>query len=303
MYIAWSLASALSTALYLVYVSGLLKANRFLHPQTALLGTHLAGAVLMLCTLPLLPGIDITLPREYTGYLYLLLNASLLMLSRQLYFYAYANTDVANITIFSPLTPLFGIVTAHLLLGETLTPQETFGTLLISVSIYWMFLRRSPGVSTVRTLLSPFSRIAESRAIFCGFLSTIPTAFGAVFQKQALQYFDPATFTLLLFAVMAVMAAVIEMGRHRSLSTLKQPKLHWWVLSGMLLLISQIIFCYILISAPTAVALVLQRFSIVFQVILAYFFLKEKSEMGKRVLCSAGAIAGFALLVYKQLMP
>ncbi len=302
MYITWSLASALITACYIVYISGVMKTHKEVHPNTTLLGTHIAGGALLLALFAVLPGAHLTFPEGSDAYLYLLANAFLLMLSRQLYLYAYAHTDVANITIFSPLTPMFAIATGHFMLGETLNSYELFGITLICSSIYIMFLHRRKGESLTHALMTPFRNIASSTPVLMGFLSTIPTAFAAVFQKKALQSFDPATFTIVLMLTIGFMAFLVEAFIRRKPLAILRSKPQWWLISGGLLMLSQFIFCYVLIAAPASVALVLQRLSIVFQVILAYVWLHEKTDIRKRMACSAGAVAGFALLVLQQIM-
>jgi drug/metabolite transporter (DMT)-like permease len=301
MYIAWALANAISTAIYIVYISRLMKVHKGLSSNLTLLGTHLAACIMLL---PVFLGLQLmsALPTAPEAYLWLGINAVLLMVSRQLYVYAYAHTDVANITIFSPLTPLFAIATGHFMLGEILSGQQAAGVVLICISIYFMFLRREPGVPLLTTMVSPFRSIVTSVPIFAGFLSTIPTAIGVVYQKKALQFFDPASFTLLLFICITVMAWGIEAFWKKTPGSLKETKARWWVVSGVLVVICQVIFCYILNASSTPVALVVQRLSVVFQVILAYVWLKETAEINKRLWCSAGAVAGFALLVYKQVM-
>lgn len=299
MYLLWSLVSAFSTASYLVYISGLLKTHRSLHPNTALLGSHLVGGLLMLVAAFALPSISFIWDVDSNAYGYLFINALLLMLSRELYLYAYAHTDVANITIFSPLTPLFAIATGHFLLGETLTAYEWIGTVLICGAIYLLFLQPNPQQTVRTTLFSPFAHIIGSKPIFCGFLSTIPTAFAAVYQKKALQSFDPATFTVLLLLTLAAMASIAEIIVRRKPLAITHTKLHWWLIAGSLMIASQFIFCFILNAAPTAVALILQRLSVIFQVWLAYIFLKEKTQIGKRLVCSISAVIGAAFIIYR----
>jgi len=299
MYLLWSLVSAFSTASYLVYLSGILKKHPGLHPNTALLGSHFAGGLMLLAVIVLLPDVTIAWSADAEAYGYLLVNALLLMISRQLYLYAYAHTDVANITIFSPLTPLFAIATGHFLLGEVLTITEFLGTVLICGAIYFLFLKRTPGSSLQKALLSPFTHIVSSRPIFCAFLSTIPTAFAAVYQKKALQSFDPATFTTLLLLTLAAMAFLYEMIARKKPLAIAETKPHWWLAGGGMMIVSQLIFCFILNAAPTAVALILQRLSTIFQVWLAYLWLHEKTDIRRRLLCSMMAVIGAALIIYR----
>lgn len=300
MYLLWSVISAFSTAFYLVYQSGVLKTQPRLHANTMLLGMHLAAGITLLFILPFYTH-SIPLPLAPAAYAYLFGNALLLILSRLLYMYAYRRTDVANVTIFSPLTPLFAIGVGHLILGETLRVQEVAGILLICASIYAMFLNRKEGDSLAVALLSPFKHILHSTPVLMGFLSTIPTAFAVALQKKALQYFDPVTFSISLLLLMAVLFAIVEACRRKSTPPIA-IRWRWWLIPGVLLALSQVIFCYVVLVAPTAIALVLQRFGIIFQVLLAYFLLKEKAHIGQRLLCSVGAVAGFALLLAQTIV-
>lgn len=285
-----ALTSAFAIALYYVYTSQVMKARPGLSSGITLAASHLSAGLalaplwLWRSTTPLPVTSDLVTP--------LLATAGLLVLSRELYFYAYARTDVANITVFSALTPVYAIATGYLLLGEHPSRNALAGLLLICGSIYLLFMRG--GASP----LEPFRRIAHSRPIFCAFLSTIPTAFAAAFQKQLLASMDPVGFSFFLLSLIGLAALAIALpGLRRWKLQWRAIPWHFWLVSAVMLPLTHVLFCLVMLEQHMAISLVLQRSGVLFQIVLAYLFLHERQDIRKRLLVAAGIIAGFALIM------
>lgn len=226
--------------------------------------------------------------------------ACLLIISRQLYYYAYANTDVANITVFSALTPIYALGAGYMTLGEVPQYEDLGGLLLICAAIYTIFLKRDASLSLLGNMAVPFRNIIASPPIFAAFLSTIPTAFAAVFQKQLLATLSPVSFSFALLVLVGLGALLMECIRHSPVKLVRQCMAlpwHFFIVSAILLAATHILFCMVMQTQQTAISLVLQRSAIVFQIVLAYFLLKEKESITKRVIASFVIMAGFALIM------
>jgi len=294
-----ALASALATAVYYVYVSRTMKQARGLSSGFVLAISHMVGAVVLLPLWALYSA-----PVADTAPLItpLLLAAGLLVLSRELYFYAYARTDVANITVFSALTPIYAIGTGYFLLGETSTPLALTGMLLICASIYGLFVKKPAGMPLPAAILLPFRHIIVSLPVFCAFLSTIPTAFAAAFQRQLLHTLDPVGFSFFLLTLIGLTAFIISLALLKPSGLRAQFSLlprHFLLISAIMLPLMHVLFSFVMQHQQTAVSLVLQRTSIAFQIALAYAFLKERRELRKRILATLGIMAGFVLIMVK----
>jgi drug/metabolite transporter (DMT)-like permease len=234
-------------------------------------------------------------------WLYFMLACSFLLLSRELYFYAYSRTDIANITVFSALTPIYTLATGYILLDETPSLLTILGIFMITLAIYYIFLPANVAKeSRLAHFIKPFMRISTSLPILCGFLSTIPTAFGAIYQKKTLFHMDIASFSLSLFLVLGTAALIIELLKRQERRVIYDNmailrKKSFWC-SAFLLMVMHVSFAPILMSHNSAAALTLQRCSILFQIIFAYYFLHQKEDIRKRIFAGVIIIMGFLLI-------
>lgn len=293
-----ALGSALATAVYFVYVSQTMKRQAGLSSSFTLAVSHLAAAAALF---PLW----LALPHEaFPAPLWpaLLLAAGLLLVSRELYFYAYAHTDIAHVTVFSALTPVYAVGTGYIFLHETPSPLQLTGLLLICGSIYALFLKRPANASWIKAVAQPFRHIGTSAPILCAFLSTIPTAFAAVSQKYALQTLDPLSFSfflLLLIGGAALGISCIISTPQGCVSQWRRLPPHFLPVSAIMLPVMNLLFCLVMQHQYTAVSLVLQRSSSMFQILLAYTYLRERRDGYKRVTVAALVMAGFAMILVK----
>ncbi|MFN9110440.1 MAG: EamA family transporter, partial [Bacteroidota bacterium] len=208
-----------------------------------------------------------------------------------------------NITVFSALTPVYAIATGFFILGEVPQPMPLLGMVIICGSIYALFLKRDHSMSLAMNALQPFRNIIASKPIFCAFLSTIPTAFAAAFQKQLLGSMPPLMFTfwlLLIIGSLAMIACMVTTPKRDIIRQAKSLPIGFLIASVVLLPLMHWLFCLVIIEHQTALSLVLQRTSIVFQVILAYIFLKERTDSKKRAAAILFIMFGFGLIIYSN---
>ncbi len=295
-----TLTSAMATAVYFVLMTKLMRALPYLSSNFFLCMTNYTGAFILFPVWVILyqKG-NVILPDIY-GWLDFFLASFFLLLSRELYFYAYSRIDIAQITVFSALTPLYTLLTGYLFLQEIPSLRIVLGILLVTVSIYSIFL--PSGYSARKSLslsMQPFRRIASSPPILCGFLSTIPTAFGAVYQKKTLFVMDIVSFAFFLFVVTGTLSLLIELAKkdnsamRSNMVAIKYPS--FWCI-GLLVVLMHISFAPLLLAYHSAVALTLQRCSILFQIVLAYFFLNQRQDIRKRIFASIIILMGLVLI-------
>jgi len=293
-----ALMSAFSIACYYVYVSGLMKRRAGLSSGIVLAGGHIVAALSLVPFL--MPSWqDLSLFLSPAIYIPMLLASLLLIVSRQLYYYAYAHTEVAHITVFSALTPVYALGAAYVMLDEMPSAHSLIGLCLIVGGIYAVFLRYDSPAPVARNMLGPFLRIARSKPVAMAFLSTIPTAFAAVFQKQLLATLDPFQFSFALLLIVGVASLLVELVRAPASirpGIARLPR-EFWAVSALLLALSHVLFCMVMQTQHTAISLVLQRSAIVFQILLAYHFIGEKDDLKKRIIASCVIMLGFTLIM------
>ena len=292
-----AIASAFIGSSYLVCMSRVMKREHAPSSLQVLVLSHFLAA---LALLPFMKSNDFGLAQNSSIFLLVIAAAGFLVISRMLYFYAYARTDVATVAIFSPLTPIYVLLTGYILLGETATFNEVAGLMVISLSIYVYFMRKGTSLANIANWLEPFRQIARSRAVLCAFLSTIPTAFAAIFQKELLlNHTNPVAFSFWLLLLIALIAGVILMFKRSSvkLVSLTTLPISFYAASLILLPLTHVLFSWLVLAKPTAIALVLQRTGIIFQIMLAYFIMHEREQIGRRIAISLFIILGFSLIM------
>lgn len=288
-----ALTGSFATAVYFILLARAARESDAFDSTQALISTHLIGALLTSAAALYAPSASLDMTRIDMHVLSLVALSTLpLVLSRKLYLYAYGRIDVAYVTIFSPLTPIYAIIFGIVLYQIWPSPAEVAGILTIILAIYILFA--TPG-NAARSLAMPKHM---SLPVICAFASTIPTAFAALAQKDALAFFHPL-----------VLAAIIQWGVcicllvYYAATTNAPLKRHYFLrrdfmLAGLLFGVSNIAFHFILLEEQASVTLALQRMSSIFQIFLAHLWLKQQRHALRKILCGFLAFAGFMLLIY-----
>ncbi|MCA9808488.1 MAG: EamA family transporter, partial [Cyanobacteria bacterium HKST-UBA06] len=303
LYYSLILTNTFLTALYLVLTSGAMKA-RHLSPNGSIAVIHLIAAGVLLpfwlvsaagqvggvgggfMGLPTLPTLAIT------GLV--LVSVALKLLSKELQYYAYAHTDVANVTVFSAFVPILGLVSGWALLGETPGTWQVAGTVIICLAVYVQFVDVGVGGAggegrrlwTISTLFSPFGRLAHSRAIQTGFASIFPPAVAAVAIKQAALGWHPLGYATMASFLIGMGALGIEAVMHRPglAAVFRQLLTGRFLLVGLIFSAAHLSFVLALSMRDIGPTMALERFSIVFQTLLASVILKESTALPKRLI-------------------
>jgi drug/metabolite transporter (DMT)-like permease len=230
--------------------------------------------------------------------------AAFLVASRLLYFFAYARIEMGSVAVFSALTPIYAMVVSFYFLDETLTTTQVIGILIVCISLYLYFLPARAAESNAPRWLWPFKNIFSSTPVLCAFLSTIPTAFASSIQRHLMEsQLNVLVFSFWLLATIGVTVLLLTtlMGKTKEpiFNQIFQFNWQFYVASIFLLPLMHSLFGWVILHQPTAVALVLQRSSIVFQIVLAFIFLNERRDLVKRLQCVALMFVGFWFIVKK----
>jgi drug/metabolite transporter (DMT)-like permease len=289
-----ALASAIVTALYLTYISGIMKRLPEIPSIVVLSAGH---GVAALAVVPMFFFSSLPPQQLWQETAIGIAGVGLLIsLSRLLFYQAYSATYVSHVTVFSSLTPLYAIAIAALFYQSYPTHSQIAGIVITCASLYLFFYKSS----SEQLLHLPFISIIRSKPLRLALLSTVPGAVAAVWQKHLLIQIDAIVFSFGLLVCVGSLTGLWAVYRHGSvnfLHGLKKLPLQFWLLSALLLPSMQLLFCYVLIEHHSAVALALQRMSMVFQILIAYLWLKERIDFIRSLLVTSLLVFAFGLLV------
>lgn len=296
MYLTLILFNSFATAVYLVLSSKVMKKSG-LSPNATIAVVHLTAAAIL--ALPGLFSRGSFLPiASILALVWLGVTSGLKLLSKELAFFAYSRTDVANVTVFSAFIPILGILFGWIMLKENVTRLELVGTFIICISVYLLFLRREPGATGLTRFLSPLVSI-RSLPIFCGFLSTVPIALSSVYMKKSAQVIGSLHFAFYSTFLIGLSAASVEVmtakGRGTDFKWMK-GSVKELVLIGAVFASAQYSYVILITMERIAHTIAFQPLGIVFQMVLAYFVVKEREHPFKRLICGIGIVLGSILL-------
>jgi len=261
-------------------------------PAFVLAGTHLVSAGIMgLFWAGLVYGGSCQLPNLVDFWAALFATVFLNLLAKLFLFRAYPLIDVAMIAPFSGLSPVLAIFGAWLVLGELPEANGWLGIFLVSVSVYFLY---TPANFNLRQIFKPFSSIFQNRGALLGFLSIIPPAFSIAFDKMAVLVSDPVTFSFFAVLGVGVGAAGIELyetgeQKVKKAVTLLGPKM---LPLGALHCVATFFFTFALQYDLAPHISALKRMAVIFQMLLAYWLLDQRSDMKKRVFGGIGVVIG-----------
>jgi drug/metabolite transporter (DMT)-like permease len=291
--------SAFFMSVYLVLVSGEMRRNTHCTPNLIMALTYSLAFALVLAAW-------LTYSHEYSAPFtdrafleYMAVSVAATVVAKQLHLYACSKIEISHVSVFSSLTPAATILTGWLFVKERPDTLSVAGILIIGLAIYFLFLETQGRQDFMARALGPFLKIFRSWPMACAFLSALPTALAAAFQKKSITEMDPASYALFATAALAGAMWVIEFLVSRPAAILRRVgkiPLRLFGLAGFSLGLSQLFSSMAMAYDLTANILALQRLSIVFQILLGYFFLKERTHLTRKLVASAAMLLGCALI-------
>jgi len=183
--------------------------------------------------------------------------------------------EASRFTILFQSRALWTIVIATLLLGESFTLQNAFGTLLIISSVVIVtggFLKGKFGKGDILALLGAF-------------------AFGAGVANDAflLRSFEPATYMIFAFLIPPILTFAVYPSSYKKMGFISDKKIFLRVLFMAFLFGTAAITTYFAYQAGRNIALIAPfiQLSTILAVVLGVLFLKERSNLFKK---SVGAV-------------
>ena len=209
-------------------------------------------------------------PLDRIFWLNFILSIPINFLAYILYLYAIKISPISLTVPFLAFTPVFMILTAFLILGETINFWGGLGIGLIVFGGYILHYRAQQ-----KNLLAPFTAFLQEKGSWFMLIVAILYAFAAVIGKKAILHSSPLFFSYFFFLVfnITVLAAIVMSGRQDWRKIGRNTPRGLWL--GILLMI-HISFHGLGIAISKAVYMVaVKRSSILFSVLLSWLVLKE----------------------------
>lgn len=235
-------------------------------------------------------------PFNWDFWLMLLATTVLNVCFEILRFRAYGLTHMGLIAPFGGVSPILTILTSWLIIREVPSLKGVIGIILVSLSIYFLYLK---GGWTLSQILKPFKSIWKNKGTRYGFLASIPPALAIVFDKKAVMAADPITFSLFSAFAIGFSAWLIDcsfQGKNCFFNQINKRNIFRFLKIGIFYTIALLSFNATFLFAIVPYVSALRRVAIVFEVILARLFLKERRYFTKRIIAAGGVVAGAVLI-------
>lgn len=287
--LSWILLSIISTSLYLVWTSAFLKKNPRIGISSLIIWSNLCASLVII----LVAGNE-SFFEEFSRLV--LLNVVIVgflnWIGKLLYSFAYSRTTVANVTVFSALTPVYAACLAPFL-GYEISTKQILGILVISTSILLFFLGKIRGVRSEKFSLS--SVVVIGSAV----LSTFPAALAIYYQKEAIVGSSPllVSFMMCLFSVFASSLIILvkpALGRFKIESRVIPDIIKIGVFQALAI----VAFSQFISSEHPAVGQSLQRISSLVQIFFAHYLLNERLDTRWHMACVCVSLLGIFILAF-----
>lgn len=189
---------------------------------------------------------------------------------------AYKEGDLSHVYPIMRSSPALVLIIAVLVLGEQVSLQGVAGILLVAVGVYIINMKRISG----QELLAPVKSMAHDRSTQFAFLTLISVAIYSIVDKMAVAHIHPILFSFLhLFCGMCYYTPYIAFTKNAT-----QIKKEWKsgtvriIMAGIIGIVG---YAFILVAFTierVSYIVGLRQTSIVFAVLMAGHFLKDKHQ-------------------------
>lgn len=235
-------------------------------------------------------------PTNFLFWSALAVTASINIAFQIVRFKAYGMADLALLSPFAGISPILTILTSWLIIQELPTLGAGAGIFLIAISIYFLHLKEK---LEWKNILKPFKAVWSNRGVRYGFLASIPPAVSIVFDKKAVLAADPISFALFILFFVGLGAWLFDFclqGRVNFFRQVNLQHLKRFLPINFFLFVNLVAFSSMFLFDIVPNVSALRRLVIVFEVILGYFILKQRTDMKKRVIASVGVVGGCVLI-------
>jgi uncharacterized membrane protein len=241
---------------------------------------------------PLLMGRD-TFPWSMDLVLLLGVQIPFEVVAYYLYLKAIRMSPLSLSVPYLSFTPVFTIVTAAVLLGESISTQGLLGILMVTVGAYVLNLEL-----TVYHPLAPLKAIIESQGSRRMLLVALIWSLTSTLGKKGVQLSDPSFFGVLyMFSLSLPLMAIAgwRVKKNMARVNLKGRNALWLSLGGLTTALAMIAHFHAIELAPVSYMISVKRTSVVFSVLYGGVIFKER-HIGLRLLGTCIMLSGVVII-------
>jgi uncharacterized membrane protein len=241
---------------------------------------------------PLLMGRD-TFPWSMDLVLLLSVQIPFEVVAYYLYLKAIRMSPLSLSVPYLSFTPVFTIVTAAVLLGESISTQGLLGILMVTVGAYVLNLEL-----TVYHPLAPLKAIIESQGSRRMLLVALIWSLTSTLGKKGVQLSDPSFFGVLyMFSLSLPLMAIAgwRVKKNMARVNLKGRNALWLSLGGLTTALAMIAHFHAIELAPVSYMISVKRTSVVFSVLYGGVIFKER-HIGLRLLGTCIMLSGVVII-------
>jgi len=242
--------------------------------------------------LPLLVGRG-TLPLSRDLMVLIAIQIPFEVLAYYLYLSAIRTTPLSLSVPYLSFTPIFTILTAALLLQESISTQGFLGILMVTAGAYVLNIERY-----VHHPLAPLKAIFKSsgsrRMLMVALIWSLTSTLG----KKGVQLSDPMFFGVFYMTTLSIPMLAIagwRIKRNAATVNLKGRNSIWLMLGGLATALSMIAHFHAIQLAPVSYMISVKRTSLVFSVLYGGLIFKEE-QIGRRLLGTSIMLSGVVIL-------
>ncbi|MEM9217740.1 MAG: EamA family transporter [Cyanobacteria bacterium P01_F01_bin.150] len=195
-----------------------------------------------------------------------------------LYFRAIKVADLSLTIPMLALTPLFLIVVSPVIINEVLQPLDILGVVLITVGTYWLNLKPmdSKYKPAWQGYLAPIQGLWQHQGTRIMLLVSFFWSLLSTLNKAGIQQSSPLFWPLANSICLAIALCLIMLLKSRDIP--KQLRLNWPSLLLVGLFQGLVLLCFMKALSLTLVARAVgvKRLSILFSILIGYWFFQEK---------------------------
>lgn len=189
-----------------------------------------------------------------------------------LFLYFYINSirqgELSKALPLQSLTPIFVMISARVLIGQTPAPLAVLGIITVVLGIYILNLKG-------KYLHNPLKVFSGDRANAYMLISLVITAFAVVCDKTAIQASDPVYYTLVNVCISAVtfffISSMMKVNVMSKVKELTRPL----IVSGALSAVSFLLYVFALRTGPLAYVSTIKSTSILMGSLVGFIYFKE----------------------------
>ncbi|HFD91734.1 MAG TPA: EamA family transporter [Gammaproteobacteria bacterium] len=192
-------------------------------------------------------------------------------------------------------TPVFSLLSAYLLLGETVSPDGLAGILLVTSGAYLLNADHFRG-HELKGWLAPLRAIFHERGSRLMLLAAIVYSLTSVFSKEAMSYVTPSSFGPFYFFVIGTSVLVVSMiARPRQLRVLGS-RIVPLLVAGALMAVMVVTHFLAIAAVEVAYMLSVKRSSLLFGILFGAIMFREQ-QLFHHFIAGTLMVAGVVLIV------